>query len=1161
MDFFLRHLVSLEALKLTNSLFDLIFHSEAMSILQGDNRRLVIDEESGTPLLIAGYFLNYNRPVTVVVSNLNSAEKIASSLASLVGEEKVMLFPFDEMLRLEAISTSKDLLGERLFVMANAVNNTNKILIVTAASAILPLPLPSLFKNSIQKIRCGETVVLEQLKLSLVKMGYEQVNKIDQSLQFASRGDILDIFPISQDKPIRIEFFGDEVDSIRYFDIASQTSIENLLEVDIIPANEFLFSEAELTNLKDKISQYNTREEDECFSNIFAYKYSPSTIRYYVSLKSATCSILDYFDANIIFVPDVEKCLDFDKKIRDDSKKYLDDLYSEGKLAFKSDIYLKSPPYYKDSKRIIYGHRYKETQEDVLFETRAIISPSINSLVRLNELVLSYINVSDKVVFAITNKIQYDTLLSILDEQKVDYEQVDGLNLPPKHVGLTLHPLFIGFELIKEKITYISSLELFNFHQRASKFLSHFKEATILKSYEELTPGDYIVHEFNGIGQFEDIVTMEIDGINRDFLHILYAKGEYLYVPLEQFRLVRKYAGKEGVAPKLSSLNSDSWEKTKKRIKSRISDMADKLYDLYKLRNQEKGFAFPKDDELQSLFESEFPYELTPDQQVSIKEIKEDLESEHVMDRLLCGDVGFGKTEIAFRAAFKVISSGKQVALLCPTIILARQHYLRAIERFYNYGVKVVLLSRMVSNKEQNKIFKDIKSGAAHLIIATHRLLSDKIEFNDLGLLIIDEEQRFGVQQKEKLKMLKNNVDVLSLSATPIPRTLQLSLVGLREISQINTPPLNRMPIQTYVLPYRFDVVVDLIKREKARAGQTFYVRNDIDALYYQTRILSNALPAINFAVIHGQMEKEEIENVISEFYAGKIDVLMATSIIENGIDIPNVNLLIVEDADHYGLSQLYQIKGRVGRGTRIAYAYFMFNAQKRMTNQAAKRLKAIQDFNELGSGYKIAQRDLLIRGAGDILGEEQAGFIDTIGMDLYIKLLNEVIEEKTTGKVKEPPTINSMFSLNAYIPQDYASKEDKIEIYQEIEECDSIAALQSIRKRLRDIYGKLPDEVDLLLRKRRIDIVGFAEPFTSILDKVSYIEIKYTRAFAYRDKIGMILFEALQPYLKIIKVYYVKNVLMIRLEKTGDWLKNLESIIEISLKISKTPVNAHSQK
>ena len=572
---------------------------------------------------------------------------------------------------------------------------------------------------------------------------------------------------------------------------------------------------------------------------------------------------------------------------------------------------------------------------------------------------------------------------------------------------------------------------------------------------------------------------------------------------------------------------------------------------LYVERSKAQGFAFQQDDEFQQEFENEFEYPLTRDQEKALADIKKDMESPSPMDRLLCGDVGFGKTEVAFRAAFKAILSGKQVAILCPTTLLARQHYELACKRFANFDVNIAVFSRLVKASQQTKYMKLVEEGKAHLIIGTHRLLSKNLHFNNLGLLIVDEEQRFGVEQKERIKEIKKDIDVLTLSATPIPRTLQISLIGVRSMSKIDTPPQDRMPIQTYVTPFRMDVVKELIERELGRNGQVFFLHNNIATLYNRVATLQKVLPNVHIGVAHGKMDREDIEDVMMRFYEGEIDVLVSTSIIENGIDVPNANMIIVEDSENYGLSQLYQIKGRVGRSSRIAYAYLMYSEYKVLNEKAQKRLKALQDFTELGSGYKIAQRDLMIRGAGDILGPEQAGFIDSIGLDMYIKLLNDAVKEKMEGKVEEEEIeINPTLDIDAYIPNSYAKEGDKIELYQEILHAPTLFELETIKTKTRDVYGRLPEEVESLFAKRSIDLLTKEAHVLKLQDKAKFVEINLGDEYINIKGIGNILFEALIPFLAFVKISYANNVFRIVLNKGKSWVYDLENILKSLMEI-----------
>ena len=1145
---------------MNDELLKLVSKTDAATHLKMKSGNFVVDDTIGISLLFSANFKEKPGKYLLLTSNLYVAQKVSDFIASLVGEENVFLFPVDDMLRNETLTSSKELLAQRLYVLSKALEDKPKIIVTHTSALVTPLATVNDFKSNSLVIEVGKSYKLENLKQKLVHAGYEKVNKIDQTLQFASRGDILDIYPVTEDRPIRIEFFDDEVESIHYFDIAKQTSKEAIEIVTIEPANDILFTDLEIEEFKSKLLKEisNSENSDELkqhsledFEKIESRIYHPQFYKYTRFAKRFTNSLVDYFKPDLVFLSNKDQIETTYEFIQKESKQYFDSLNKQGKIVKNLELYDSLENVLKYQKTILFSQIFRKNREDIEFKTNPIIYSKSN-VTNIKIILGQYLSSSKKLVLSLSNKQQYDTVIEFLKSEKLDFEALEGLSVPKKRIGVSLYALEEGFELPDIGLTYISSKELFGFQNRSSRFLNRFKEGTILRTYEELQPGDYVVHEYYGIGRFLDIKTIEVDGIHRDFIHVQYSGTSTLYIPLNQFRLLRKYAGREGAEPKLSNLNSDDWEKTKKKIKTRINELADRLFALYSERAHGKGFAYAKDDEFQEAFENQFPYQLTEDQDAAVKAIKKDMESDDVMDRLLCGDVGFGKTEVAFRAVFKAINSGKQVAILCPTTLLARQHYELALERFRNFGINITLISRLVPERLQKDYMKTIADGSTHLVIGTHRLLSKDFTFKDLGLLIVDEEQRFGVEQKERIKELKSNIDVLSLSATPIPRTLQLSLIGVRPVSQINTAPENRSSIQTYVAPFNEGVCRELIERELSRKGQVFYIHNVVSSINLVAKGIQKEIPSATVGVIHGKMDKDSIEDTMMRFYSGEIDVLVSTSIVENGIDIPNANLIIIEDADKFGLSQLYQIKGRVGRGNRIAYAYLFYREQKTMNKNAQKRLKAIQDFAELGSGYKIAQRDLMIRGAGDILGPEQAGFIDSVGLELYLKLLNEVIEEKKTGKEYEPPKPVKLFTIDAYIPDAYMQKQDKVELYQEIENAKNLQELSGIKTKLRDIYGRIPHEVILLLNKRRIDILMNNEEFENVNEFSDSIEIVLSDKFSSKSGIGSALFEAIAPYLSKVSVTYIHKVLKVRLKKEDNWMKDLETIIECIVTIYK---------
>jgi transcription-repair coupling factor (superfamily II helicase) len=1119
---------------------------------------LVVDDTIGTGLLFASLFHEDPENYAIISNNLYSAQKTYEFLLNFLSEDQVVFFPADELLRAESLSSSRELMAQRLYAMGQLLKPGKKILVTHPAALLRYLPDSQEFKAGVLTLKKGSKTDLEDLKSRLVELGYRRVNKIDQSLEFASRGDILDIFSVNQTTPIRIEFFDDEIEAIKEFDIATQSSEKEIDSLDILPATDLYLSDEDLASFAHRLKE---RLEDDCqtlpqdpaeilkenvdrdLEDFVSRNYKPGLYKYFGFALNKPFSIIDYFDPELIFIPGKESFVSATDLLINEAHTYFSELQLQRMIPSHLEEYMELDEALKDPRKVFYGLKYAADPSDTFFTVRGVVTAG-NGIAALVPTVESYLKNDKKVILALNEPHQLETAKSFLDEAKIPYEILEGFALPSGALGITTLALSQGFEIADSGIVYLSSAELFGHRLANTRFTSRFKDATILKSYEDLRPGDYVVHEYNGIGQFIEIKTLEVEGVHRDYLRIAYAGNETLYVPLEQFRLVRKYSGREGAAPKLSHLTGGDWAKKKAHIKERVNELADRLIALYGQRAKQTGFAFPPDDELQQKFENEFPYPLTADQDRSLKEIKSDMEKPEIMDRLLCGDVGFGKTEIAFRAAFKAISAGKQVALLCPTTLLARQHYEVALERFSSFGVHIAIFSRLIPEALQRQSMKAVAEGKVDLVIGTHRLLSKEIVFKDLGLLIVDEEQRFGVEQKEKIKELKTNVDVLTLTATPIPRTMQMSLVGIRPLSEINTAPESRMPIQTYVTPYKQDVVYELVQRELARNGQVFYVHNKVMSIYATASRLAQAIPGAKIGVVHGQMEKDEIEDVMAKFYDAELNVLVCTSIVENGIDIPNANMLIVEDADTFGLSQLYQIKGRVGRGDRIAYAYLMYKPQKNMNEDAQKRLQAIQEFTELGSGYKIAQRDLMIRGAGDILGAEQAGFIDTVGLDLYMKLLNEAIEEKKTGVPTPEPKPNKLFNIDAYIPKGYAETSDKIELYQELENVKDEKELQAYQKHMRDVYGRLPDEVSLLIAKKRIDLFTSQEEFGSVEEYDTYVDILMSDSFSRINGIGSELFNAMVPYLSMLKVTFLEKQLRLRITKQKDWLKSLESIV-----------------
>ena len=1157
-----------------DDLLSLVRETPAYLSLKEGKGRFIVDDALGPGLLFAALFKECPDTYCLLANNQYSAQRLYEFLLNFLEEEDVLFLPSDELLRAETLSASRELLSQRLYALGNLLDESRPKILITHPSAFMRfLPDPDLFRSYVLRFEVGEQVSLRKLRAKLLKMGYEAVHKVEHSLQFASRGDILDIYSVSYLDPIRIEFFDDEVESIRLFDIQTQESKENKQEVTIFPASDLLLSDDDLASflikakadLESQVKGFASfapnladglkGEVEQALEDYASSNLRPDLYKYFGYASKRDFSVLDYLKPKAIFVPDEDGFREASDRLDQEAVQFYGELAGGGRALSGLRPFRAFVDSFGRNNTILKGSPFSEKEDDLRFPVHRIHAVG-TSLSSLPLTIQSYLYANEKVLLCLPDPHQKETVTGLLSENKIDFEEVEGLSLPNGRLGVSSVAISEGFEAPSLKLAFLSSSELFRSRATASRFVSRFKEATVLRSYEELKPGDYVVHETKGIGKFLDIKTLEVEGVHRDYLHLEYADHQYLYVPLEQFRLVRKYSGREGVAPKLSSISGKDWSKKKAKIKERINELADRLIALYGSRARNEGFSFPMDDELQKNFEDEFQYPLTQDQAKAVADIKRDMESPIIMDRLLCGDVGFGKTEVAFRAIFKALSANKQVALLCPTTLLCRQHFEVASERFASFGIRIAMFSRLIPDKEQNENIEKIKRGEIDLAIGTHRLLSKDFAFKDLGLLVIDEEQRFGVEQKERIKEMSKDVDVLTLSATPIPRTLQMSLVGIRAISEINTAPSSRMPIQTYVTPFRQDVVDELIERELARSGQVYYVYNRVETIYGIAHKIASRIPGAKVGVVHGQMDKEEIEEVMERFYEGEVNVLVCTSIVENGIDVPNANMLIVENADHFGLSQLYQIKGRVGRGNRIAYAYLTYREKKEMNEEAKKRLQAIQEFTELGSGYKIAQRDLMIRGAGDMLGPEQAGFIDSVGLDLYLKLLNEAVEERKTGIPLLPPKESKMFNVDAYIPGEYASEEDKLALYQELEDAKNEADVVRFCKKIRDIYGKIPEEVRLLSEKKKLDLLSDFEEFDSVKDYPGRLDILMANCFTAVNGIATSLFEAIVSYLDTTKVSFFRKTLVISVAKKGDWLTKAMKVMKA---VHKTYASLHN--
>ncbi|WP_302998954.1 transcription-repair coupling factor [Thomasclavelia spiroformis] len=1125
----------------------------AFKALLNGKGNIVVNDVSDEALLLTSAFLKLKRNIVVVKANQYEANMLYQKVM-LLNEKDVSLFAVDESYRIEALAASPELLGQRIDTMYQLTKNEPRILITHSQAIIRYLPTKQLFIDNCLKIKVGMQIDIYDLKASLLKSGYQSAIRVDQPFYFSKRGGVIDVFSIQYENPIRIEFFDDEIESIRFYNQNTQRTIENINEITILPASDILYDDQEVTKVISKINDLRDSQAeilDELYLEDFLNKVSIDqenlrnhdtsfSMYSYYNLFNQTTSIGDYLDDPLIILSNSQDINFAYKNYLEENFYYYQELINVGKSVKGLNLF--RDLYEVTDKATIEFKSFATDEKDVIFNGRTIMIDSQDEKMLISQ-IRSYLKLST-VIIALDDERQIRLISELLNRHELLYTMLDNSGEFYPGLNLVIDKIGFGFELVDENIVVISSNELFKTKNVKKPKYFKYKNAKVLKDYQELEVGDYVVHDNYGIGQYLGIKTLEVQGVHRDYLYVAYAGDDTLYIPVEQFNLVRKYSSSEGKVPKINKLGSSQWQKAKAKARNKVDDIADKLIEIYAARMNQTGYAFPVDNEMQLEFENAFGYELTEDQVRSVKEIKEDMEKPQPMDRLLCGDVGFGKTEVALRAVFKAILGNKQVAFLCPTTILSMQHYKTMLDRFENFPVKVALLNRFTSTKQKNQILKDLKEGNIDLLVGTHRILSKDVEFKDIGLLCIDEEQRFGVKQKEKIKEYRKTIDVLTLSATPIPRTLQMSLMGIRGLSQIETPPKNRQPVQTYVIEKNDVLIKQIIERELARDGQVFYLHNRTSNIANTADKIGRMVPGAKVVVGHGKMDKNEIEDVMMRFVNKEYNVLICTTIIETGIDIPNANTIIVENADKFGLSQLYQIKGRVGRSNRGAYAYLLYNPSKVLTEEASKRLKAIKEFTELGSGYKIAMRDLAIRGAGDILGGTQSGFIDSIGFDMFMKILQDSVNQKMGKQEQEIDIKNVNVNVDGYIPHDYVSSDiEKLELYQRLDNTKTISAIDHLKTEFIDYYGKLPDEVAALIEKRKLDILASSKIIDVLEEKKGNIEITFSSDYSKNVK-GDQLFEIVNRLFTRPRFKQIDNKIAIILPKGDQWLNRLNELI-----------------
>ncbi|HEV1539996.1 TPA: transcription-repair coupling factor [Streptococcus pneumoniae] len=1102
--------------------------------LTDKKRQLILGLSTSTKALAIASSLEKEDRIVLLTSTYGEVEGLVSDLISILGEELVYPFLVDDAPMVEFLMSSQEKIISRVEALRFLTDSSKKgILVCNIAASRLILPSPNAFKDSIVKISVGEEYDQHAFIHQLKENGYRKVTQVQTQGEFSLRGDILDIFEISQLEPCRIEFFGDEIDGIRSFEVETQLSKENKTELTIFPASDMLLREKDYQRgqsaLEKQISKTLSpilKSYLEEILSSFHQKQSHADSRKFLSLcYDKTWTVFDYIEKDTpIFFDDYQKLMNQYEVFERDLAQYFTEELQNSKAFSDMQYFSDIEQIYKKQSPVTFFSNLQKGLGNLKFDkiyqfNQYPMQEFFNQFSFLKEEIERYKKMDYTIILQSSNSMGSKTLEDMLEEYQIKLDSRDKTSICKESVNLIEGNLRHGFHFVDEKILLITEHEIFQKKLKRRFRRQHVSNAERLKDYNELEKGDYVVHHIHGIGQYLGIETIEIKGIHRDYVSVQYQNGDQISIPVEQIHLLSKYISSDGKAPKLNKLNDGHFKKAKQKVKNQVEDIADDLIKLYSERSQLKGFAFSADDDDQDAFDDAFPYVETDDQLRSIEEIKRDMQASQPMDRLLVGDVGFGKTEVAMRAAFKAVNDHKQVVILVPTTVLAQQHYTNFKERFQNFAVNVDVLSRFRSKKEQTATLEKLKNGQVDILIGTHRVLSKDVVFADLGLMIIDEEQRFGVKHKETLKELKKQVDVLTLTATPIPRTLHMSMLGIRDLSVIETPPTNRYPVQTYVLEKNDSVIRDAVLREMERGGQVYYLYNKVDTIVQKVSELQELIPEASIGYVHGRMSEVQLENTLLDFIEGQYDILVTTTIIETGVDIPNANTLFIENADHMGLSTLYQLRGRVGRSNRIAYAYLMYRPEKSISEVSEKRLEAIKGFTELGSGFKIAMRDLSIRGAGNLLGKSQSGFIDSVGFELYSQLLEEAIAKRNgnaNANTRTKGNAELILQIDAYLPDTYISDQrHKIEIYKKIRQIDNRVNYEELQEELIDRFGEYPDVVAYLLE------IGLVK---SYLDKVfvQRVERKDNKITIQFEKVTQRLFLA-QDYFKALSVTNLK--------------------------------------
>ncbi len=1051
-------------------------------------------------------------------------------------EKKVYLYPAKDLIFYQADIHGNLLTKQRLKCLKALLMN-EPATIVTTFDALMDHIVPlSVIEEHMLELSSGETLDVKDFVRELTTLGYERNYQVESEGQFSMRGGIIDIFPLTEENPVRIELWGDEIDSIRSFDILSQRSLETLSSILIFPATETILTEEEkAVGLKaiekeaEKFAEglrkdFKTEESHRVKQLVSSLKEQMQELgtggvniaSYLDYFYEGHVSFLDYFEKEktVLFLDEPARLYDKGNVVEQEFQESMEQRLIKGYvLPGQTDIlFTKEEIFGRLERRHCIALSALQVRKGVYRaeSKHSIAAKAMNSYNNSFEALVSdlrrYKKNGYRVILLSASRTRAARLSEDLREQEMNSFFTEDYDHTVKagEIMVMYGRIRQGFEYPILKFVVISESDIFTAQKKKRPKRKKY-EGQSIQSFTELSVGDFVVHESHGLGVYKGIEQVTVEKVTKDYMKIEYRDGGNLYIPATALDAIQKYSSKGAGQPKLNKLGGIEWAKTKARVKSAVDAIASDLVELYAVRREKSGYQFSEDTVWQTEFEELFPFEETEDQLLAIDAAKHDMESTKIMDRLICGDVGYGKTEIAIRAAFKAVQDGKQVAYLVPTTILAQQHYNTFVQRMKDYPVRVDLLSRFRTAAEQKKTIVDLKKGLVDITIGTHRLLSADVAYKDLGLLIIDEEQRFGVTHKEKIKKLKENVDVLTLTATPIPRTLHMSLVGIRDMSVLEEAPQDRMPIQTFVMEYNEEMVREAINRELVRDGQVFYVYNRVNTIADMTAALQRLVPEASIAYAHGQMREQELERIMFNFVNGEIDVLVSTTIIETGLDISNVNTMIIHDSDNMGLSQLYQLRGRVGRSNRTAYAFLMYRKDKLLREVAEKRLQAIREFTELGSGFKIAMRDLEIRGAGNLLGERQSGHMESVGYDLYCKMLNEAVKRKKGVETAEDYSVSVDLNVDAFIPDSYIVNEyQKIDIYKRIASIENSAEKEDMQEELTDRFGTLPKSVLNLLSIAYLRVLAREVFITEIKGEPRAVKLSvYEKAVYNTEKIG----------------------------------------------------------